>query len=124
MSKYVIIPDLDDIQRKLAKDPNLAKELRERKEIRFMKNSSEWLAVDQHMVALYRGGNTCNKMGVSFTDFKWQPDFCSNKQYRYIYHSPRPEQRFLKVYILCFLCAVVCICRHTISIGMTRCLGV
>ena len=81
-SKYIIIPDLDDIQYKLKKDPKLAQELQERNEIHFMKNSSEWLAVDQKMVALSRGGNTCNKMGVTFNDFRWQPEFCSNKQHR------------------------------------------
>ena len=82
-SKYIVIPDLDDIQQKLKKDSNVAKELKERNEIRFMKKSSEWLAVDHKMVALKDSGNTCNKMGVSFSDFRWQPEFCSNKQYRY-----------------------------------------
>ena len=87
MSKYVVVPDLDDMKLKLRKNPKLADELRERNEIHFMKNSSEWLAVDQTLVSLPGGGNTCNRMGVSFSDFKWQPEFCSNKQYRCIYTS-------------------------------------
>ena len=84
MSKYVILPDLDDMKHKLKKNPELAKGLRDRNEIHFMKNSSEWLAVDQTMVSLPGGGNGCNRMGVSYSDFKWQTDFCSNKLYRYI----------------------------------------
>lgn len=85
LNKYIIIPNLDDIRQKLAKDPNLAKELKERREIHFMKRSSNWLAVDQHMVALSGSGNTCNKMGVTYSDFKWQTDFCTNKLSRYVY---------------------------------------
>ena len=83
LSKYIVIPDLDDIERKLRENPDLANELRDRNEIRFMKNSSEWLAVDQSMVALNGGGNTCNRMGVTYSDFKWQSDFCTNKEHRY-----------------------------------------
>ena len=88
LSKYIIIPDLDDIQRKLGKSPDLAKELCDRKEIHFMKKSSEWLAVDQNMVALNDGGNTCDRMGVTYSDFRWQSDFCTNKEHRYIWSTP------------------------------------
>lgn len=84
MSKYVVLPDLDDLKAKLKKDPSLAKKMKKRGEIHFIRNSSEWLVVEQHMVALQGGGSACNKMGVGYSDFRWQPDFCSNKQHRYI----------------------------------------
>ena len=84
MSRYVIIPDLDDLKHKMKKDKKLGKKLMKRNELPFAMNSSEWLVVDQNMVSLPGGGNTCNKMGVTYSDFRWQPDFCSNKQLRYI----------------------------------------
>ena len=82
LSKYVIIPDIDDVRRKIQKDRSLGAKLRTMGEAHFMTNSSEWLVVDQNMVTLGGGGNACDKMGVSYSDFKWQADFCSNKQNR------------------------------------------
>lgn len=83
LSKYVVIPDLEDLKKKLKKKPSLAKEMKKRGEIHFIRNSSEWLVVEQHMVS-QGAGVGCNKMGVSYSDFRWQPGFCSNKQHRYI----------------------------------------
>ena len=85
LSKYVIIPDIDDIRRKIQKDRSLGAKLKEAGEAHFMTNGSEWLVVDQNMVTLQGGGNGCDKMGVSYSDFKWQAEFCSNKQSRYMY---------------------------------------
>lgn len=83
MSKYVVLPDIDDLKAKLRKDPSLAKKMKRKGELHFIRNSSEWLVVEQHMVALQGSGNGCNKMGVTYSDFRWQADFCSNKQHRY-----------------------------------------
>ena len=85
LSKYVIIPDIDDIKRKIKKDSSLRWKLKKSAEALFLTNSSEWLVVDQKMVSLHGGGNGCNKMGVSYSDFKWQAEFCSNKQNRCIH---------------------------------------
>lgn len=82
MSKYVIIPDIDDMKAKLKKDPSQLKKLNTMGEYVFMTNSSEWLVVDQHMVTLPGGGNGCDRMGVTYSDFRWQEDFCSNLQDR------------------------------------------
>lgn len=67
---------------KISKDGKVTQGMLARNEIPFLKKKSDWLAVDQKMVALNGGGNTCNKMGVSYSDFRWQTGFCENKQDR------------------------------------------
>lgn len=86
MSKYIVIPDIDDLKAKLKKDRSLVNQMKKRGEIHFIRNSSEWLVVDQHMVALHGSGSSCNKMGVTYSDFRWQTEFCTNKQHRYGIH--------------------------------------
>ena len=76
-TKFVIIPDIEDIQQKIKKDKNVEKDLKKSGEYPFLQNMAEWLAVDQKFVSLTEGGG-CNKMGVTWSDFRWQSDVCSN----------------------------------------------
>ena len=87
-SKYVVLPDIEDIRVKAKKDPKVWEYLRETNQIGFLHDPKEWLAVDQTLVTLPGGGNSCNKMGVTYTDFRYMPEFCSDKAGRCMCLTP------------------------------------
>ena len=79
----MIIPDLDEINLKMKNDPAVKTKLKEKGEYPFLLNMSEWLAVEKSYVALGGSGHSCNKMGVTYSAFRWQADICSNLPQRY-----------------------------------------
>ena len=76
-NKFVVVPDVEDIQNKIRNDKSILEELKTDSQDKFLENMTEWLALDQTAFSL-TGGGGCNKIGVTYTDFKLQGSFCSN----------------------------------------------
>lgn len=47
-----------------------------------VRNMSEWMAIDKHYFDL--SGYSCNKIGVSYTAFRRQPNACQNRYGRQV----------------------------------------
>ena len=82
-TKFVVVPDVEDIRNKIRKDGSILEELKKDSQHKFLENMTEWLALDQTSFSL-TGGGGCDKIGVTYTDFKTQEGFCSNIMGRYI----------------------------------------
>ena len=73
--RFLLIPDLNTENFVKPFDDITGKEWRLFKAS--TKNMSEWMAVDKPLFDM--SGYTCNKIGVSYSAFRHQPNACGNR---------------------------------------------
>ncbi len=81
MHRFLLIPDLPTLpNRRPFTDVS---SLEWKKFTTSVKNMSEWMAIDKPYFDM--SGFSCNKIGVSYTAFRRQPNSCTNRYGRSVY---------------------------------------